>query len=87
VNLSFNKIDTDINKYMRKLQEKREPSPTVWQDAMDKCTAKIKIAYDDICKFGALEAILNTDPDNPLVDTTKLYPQSLCQVRATQKLQ
>lgn len=87
VNLSFNKIDTEITRYMRKLQEKREPNPTVWQDAIEKCTATIKKAYDDICQFGALEAILNTDSKNPVIDTTSVYPQSLCQVRATQKIQ
>ena len=87
VNLSFNKIDAEISRYMRKLQEKREPSPTVWEDAIDKCTAKIKTAYDDICQFGALEATLYTDPNNKIIVTTRPYPQSLCQVRATQKLQ
>jgi hypothetical protein len=87
VNLSFNKIDAEINKYMRKLQSTREPNPTVWQDTIEKCSANIRKSYSTICQFGALESILNGNPESPVINTTNLYPQSLCEVRAAQKLQ
>lgn len=88
VNLSFNKIDKSIKEYMSKLQTIRGvENPNIWEDAIEKCTATIKKSYDDICQFGALETILNTDPKNPVIDNSTVYPQSLCQVRASQKIQ
>lgn len=59
VNLSYNKVDLDIRKYMKQLQKTREPNPIIWIETIANCTEKIASIYDNICAFGVLESKLN----------------------------
>jgi hypothetical protein len=86
VNISFNKIDADINKYMRKLQEIRESDPIMWIANIRSCTEKIQSIYASICGFGAIETILN-EGTKKYISTTNAYPQSLCSATAMKKIQ
>lgn len=86
-NISFNKIDTDIKKYMVNLQKKREADPGKWTETIRGCTDKIANIYKNICNFGTLETLLNADPKEPIITTTNTYPQALCTDLARKKVQ
>jgi hypothetical protein len=49
VQVSFNKVDKDIQVYMKKLQASREADPTKWVENIRGCTDKIKTIFDTIC--------------------------------------
>ncbi len=86
VQLAFNKVDTDISKYMKQLQKTREPDPIKWIDTINSCTNTIQKIYSQICEFGALESKLNEDKTKPYITTTNAYPQVLCGELANRKI-
>ena len=86
VQVSFNKVDTDITKYMKTLQKAREADPIKWTEANNSCSEKIQNIYTQICGFGTLEARLNENKDTPYITTTNTYPQSLCSDLARKKI-
>lgn len=87
VNLSYNKVDLDIQKYMRQLQKTREPNPAIWIETIKNCTEKIASIYDNICTFWVLESKLNEGWGIPIITTTNTYPQVLCRDTANKKIQ
>ena len=86
-NISFNKIDTDIKKYMVNLQKKREADPVKWTETIRSCTDKITNIYKNICGFWTLETLLNSDTNELIIKTTNAYPQLLCTDLARKKVQ
>ncbi len=86
VQISFNKIDTDITKYMRQLQKTREADPVKWVESINSCTEKIQGIYSQICGFGTLESKLNENKDKLHITTTNAYPQTLCSDLASKKI-
>jgi len=86
VNISFNKTDEVIKKYMKTLVQNREPNPIKWTETLNACREKIDQTYSSICAFWTLESKLK-DGDKNLIHTTDAYPQWLCMTRANQKLQ
>jgi len=87
VNISFNKIDIDIKKYMESLTKKREADPVKWTETIRSCTDKITGIYRNICGFGAIESKLNEDANDLMITTTNVYPQLLCADLARKKVQ
>lgn len=87
VSISFNKIDTDILKYMHDLQKLRIANPTEWVETIRLCTNKIEEKYSKICEFGTIESRLNEKKDEKYILTTNVYPQSLCDDLAKRKIQ
>lgn len=88
VNLSFNKIDKEIKKYMLELQKKRYADPNIGLAAIRECTDHIADIYNNICQFGTLESRINgDDPSRSIINRTTTYPQELCQNRAKSKTQ
>ncbi len=87
VNISFNRVDTDIKKYMQQLQKNREADPIKWIETINICTEKIVNIYSGICTFGILEAKLNENIENQRIQTTNVYPQTLCTNLANKKAQ
>jgi hypothetical protein len=56
-------------------------------DDIDKCMINIANIYDNMCKFGIIESVLNgEDPKDNIIVSTKTYPQELCQNRARAKV-
>lgn len=51
VNISFNKIEVDILKYMKDLQKMRTANPTIWTNNNWQCSEKIFNIYQTICGF------------------------------------
>ncbi len=72
---------------MQQLQKIREADPIKWIDTINVCTEKIAEIYSGICKFGVLEAKLNEDAKDMLIQTTNTYAQTLCGDIATKKAQ
>jgi hypothetical protein len=87
VQVSFNKIDKNIIEFMKKLQENRDPDPAKWVENIRTCSDKIKERYAQICAFGTIENILNTDSKKPYITTTMAYPQELCSIMANKKIE
>ena len=87
VSISFNKIDTDILKYMHDLQKLRVANPTEWVETISKCTDKIQETYANVCGFRIIESRLNEDKNKEYITTTNVYPQSLCADLAIKKVQ
>jgi hypothetical protein len=86
VSISFNKIDTDIQKYMKKLQKTREADPIKWVETIRSCTEKMRDIYSQICGFSTIEARLNEDKDKLYITSTNTYPQELCIDLASKKI-
>lgn len=87
VQVSFNKVDKDIQTYMKKLQTTREADPTKWVENIRVCSEKIQATYAQICAFGTIENILNSDPKKLYISTTMAYPQELCRLMVTKKVE
>lgn len=87
VQVSFNKVDKDIQTYMKKLQANRDADPTKWVVNIRECTDKIKTIFDTICWFGKIESKLNEDKTKPYITSTMAYPQELCAITANKKLE
>ncbi len=87
VQVSFNKVDLDITRYMKQLQKTREADPNKWLATINSCTDTIQGIYTQICGFGSIEAQLNEDRDKIYIATTATYPQTLCTDLAIRKIQ
>lgn len=83
--VSINKVDRDIMKYMKELKKSREPDPTKWTEAIDVCQGHIKSIYDNICKFGVIESRLNAW-EKEYIKNTSVYPQTLCSDLTNKKI-
>jgi hypothetical protein len=86
VQVSFNKVDKEINTYLKKLQSNRESDQAKWVVNIRECSDRIKVVYNNICKFGTLESKLNEDTKKPYIVTTMAYPQELCTLVANKKI-
>ncbi len=86
VQVSFNRVDLDVMKYMKKLQATREADPIKWTDTINSCTETMRSIYSRICGFGTLEAKLNKNKDKLYITTTNTYPQTLCTDLAARKI-
>jgi hypothetical protein len=90
VSVSLGQIDTDILKYMKKLQDTRNSDPVTWQSQISSCTEKIRDIYTNICDFGVIEGKLNAwkeKPDTTSIISTNVYPQQLCRELTTKKVE
>lgn len=85
VQVSFNKVDKNIIEFMKKLQTNRDSDPAKWVEQIRSCSDKIKQTYAQICAFGTIENILNTDSKKPYITTTMAYPQELCGIMVNKK--
>lgn len=86
VQVSFNQIDRDIQKYMKTLQKTREADLNKWLEKINSCTEKITGIYTQICGFGTLESRLNEDKTKLYITTTNTYPQTICSDLANKKI-
>ncbi len=86
VQVSFNQIDRDIQKYMKILQKTREADINKWLEKINSCTEKITGIYTQICGFGTLESRLNEDKTKLYITTTNTYPQTICSDLASKKI-
>lgn len=87
VQISFNQIDTDIQRYMKTLQKTREADPIKWIESINSCSERMTEIYSQICGFGTLEARLNDNKDKLYIKSTTTYPQTLCTDLASRKIQ
>ena len=70
VNIALNKTEVEIKKYIYQLQKNREADPVKWINSINTCNEKIKNIYTNICQFGTLEKILNSDSSKPIITNT-----------------
>jgi hypothetical protein len=86
VQISLNKVDLEVIKYMKQLQKTREANMNEWLETINSCTEKITGIYSHICGLGTLEALLNADKNKLYITTTATYPQTLCTDLAARKI-
>jgi hypothetical protein len=87
VQVSINKVDIDVLKYMKKLQANRDPDQVKWIQTIRQCTEKVQELYSNICQFGFIEGKLNEDKNNLYITTTMAYPQELCSIMVNKKVE
>lgn len=95
VNVTFNKLDENVIKHMKKLRKAREKDPTKWVENIRECVngigektgTGIEQLYNHVCDFGTIEQRLNEWSDKKYTQTTDLYPQRLCREKARKKVQ
>ncbi len=90
--VGFHKIDKFSGAYMDSLACSRNPDATAWVTDIDKTISGKgeKEGYADIyakiCDIVYMTSILNNTKFNqPLIQTTGTFPQSICQAQAKKK--
>lgn len=92
--LMMDKVDEEVEKYMKELSKSRDKDIIAWTENYGKClngrSAKdiaIKDVYSQICTPLFIARFLNKDQPQPIIHNMSTFPQYNCNDKATKKIQ